>query len=506
MKRSLALYRIIPNLIFVLFLIKFLLLSFFVTPLWDVPDEIGHYSYARDIAYDLKIPSSQSAIIKSDLTEQIFLNDTISNRKNWIAIHPPLYHLFCAGVIKISERNSFSQEQKYKSPRIVSSLFGAILVFLLFKILMLIKQDEFLALAFASSVGMIPMVSNLASGTNHDIQLFALCSAAMYFLIKSQIKLADGIMYLILSGLCLSLACVTKVTAVAFGLIVSFLLPFYLRGSLLKRLYNTTLFTLTWLIAPAIWHIYKRIYLQDLFQDMGSLDNPDLYRYTFDLLGVANFLFSTDVIDQYLTNATGLFGWMGKGNSEVVLLSIDGTYLKVYQSAFIVLSSIFGVFLLKEFLNRTKVLIWENYAIFCFFLATCVTAILRYIYCQECDDILWLLIASIIFILTILAVLNFLFNGERVSFKLSGAWLCSVLFALIFVMRNYLFYEKSGEFIAIHGRYLFPIIPILLVCFYFTFGALNKKKGYFFISFMFVALAISEAAFYLNRAIPFFQQ
>lgn len=507
-----------PHIVCFIFFLKFLFLSFYITPLWEVHDEIGHYSYARDIATNNSIPQASSAVIKKDILRQIYTDD-MQPGKNWIAIHPPLYHVICAIFIKVSAYWELSDYANYRVPRIISSISGGLVIFIIYNTLLLVKRDEYLSLTFASMVGFTPMVSNLSSVTNHDIFLCALCSASIYFIVKYFVKERNGLQSLALAGIFLGLACVTKVTAVALGMILSVALLFLLSGKLVDCLHRLLLFTGTWMIPPFVWLLYKRFgVVESTTTQMGSLDNPELYSYSLDLMGIFEYTYLTNVLDQYLNNGLGLIGWMGKANSGLSLLPLGSWQLTIFQLLLCTLLFAFGSFILKGLVplkdkvnlnvptysipiaykieNLTMILI-------CFI---AIFAICREIRCIECIDFLWSLIVSLIFITTFLCSCVVLKGLHYPVSRLAICWICIAAFAYVFLMRSFISYESTGRFIAIQGRYLFPIIPLLAICFYWTITRFKLKVAYIGASCVLLLVVLSEATFYLNEVIPVFQQ
>ena len=79
-----------------LFLIKTAVLALFVTPLWEVPDEPGHYAYVLDLTERRGFP----VYGKTPLPAEVIASWKVSAAErppfNWVAQHPPLYHLLAA--------------------------------------------------------------------------------------------------------------------------------------------------------------------------------------------------------------------------------------------------------------------------------------------------------------------------------------------------------------------------------------------------------------------------
>jgi len=88
-------------LISLLFAMKAFYLAFWVTPLWDIPDETGHLAYVRDIAEGRGIPLLGTAKIDADIMRHVTKNPNAKPVLNWIAQHPPIYHIISAVPYKI---------------------------------------------------------------------------------------------------------------------------------------------------------------------------------------------------------------------------------------------------------------------------------------------------------------------------------------------------------------------------------------------------------------------
>ena len=82
------------------FFVKASLLGLFVTPLWDVPDETGHYALIEDIVSGRGLPLMGRSVIPDRLYESWMGKPAPSPpMPNWTAQHPPLYHLAAAPLL-----------------------------------------------------------------------------------------------------------------------------------------------------------------------------------------------------------------------------------------------------------------------------------------------------------------------------------------------------------------------------------------------------------------------
>ena len=90
-------FRKICVAIAILFFIKFAAFGLFLTPLWDIPDESGHYSYVEDLSHG-RMPLLGETRISRDVTDSWKGPNARHRHRNWIAQHPPLYYALSAPV------------------------------------------------------------------------------------------------------------------------------------------------------------------------------------------------------------------------------------------------------------------------------------------------------------------------------------------------------------------------------------------------------------------------
>src|SRR5215470_15276596 len=101
-----------------LFLAKAALLALFVTPLWDVPDEVGHYAVIADLADGKGLPLPGRSVLPPDIVADWAGGRTLSTeeRWNWVAQHPPLYHLIAVPFLAAGRALTSDPHRRYRSP------------------------------------------------------------------------------------------------------------------------------------------------------------------------------------------------------------------------------------------------------------------------------------------------------------------------------------------------------------------------------------------------------
>ena len=110
----------------VLFLVKAVVLAFWVTPLWDVPDETGHYAIVADLAEGKGLPLQGKSVVPPDvMADWMHGGAPESPMSNWVAQHPPLYHLLAAPLLSAARAVTRDPRWLYRAPRLLSAVSGA---------------------------------------------------------------------------------------------------------------------------------------------------------------------------------------------------------------------------------------------------------------------------------------------------------------------------------------------------------------------------------------------
>src|SRR5437773_1635904 len=72
-------------------------------PLWDVPDETGHFAVVADLEAGRGLPVPGKSVIPSDVLAD-WSPGAAEPMLNWVAQHPPLYHLLAAPLYAAARR------------------------------------------------------------------------------------------------------------------------------------------------------------------------------------------------------------------------------------------------------------------------------------------------------------------------------------------------------------------------------------------------------------------
>ncbi|HEY7368603.1 MAG TPA: glycosyltransferase family 39 protein, partial [Thermoanaerobaculia bacterium] len=306
----------------VLFFLKAAALALFVTPLWDVPDEVGHLALVRDIAEGRGMPQPGRSVIPGDLARR--WNPARAQDGpvlNWTAQHPPLYHLLAVPFLAAGNLATADPATRDRAPRLLSALCGAVGIWIFFLLLREASGDAVLSFAAASSVAFLPMWTHLSSGTNHDVLLALLMGVAAYFFVRL-VRAGDFVDALAM-GAALSLAGVTKLSALAAAAPLVLFAGRHLASRGGRRAMEWTATAAAAGALPALWALRHRLLGLSAPMHVTSGDS-------FSLSALIAYLSSNPVLDHTFKNFVGLIGWTGTGGGEVRWFQISGPFLAPY--------------------------------------------------------------------------------------------------------------------------------------------------------------------------------
>jgi hypothetical protein len=499
----------------VLLACKFLYLSFFVTPLWDIPDEIGHVAYVMHLAEGKGIPVLGSAEIPSEIMSHLRQTQGAEPASNWIAQHPPLYYLLAAVPYRIAQFFTSDVEILYRVPRIVAALCGALLLLVLYRTARLLGLGDRAALCFAGCTVSIPMFSHMSSGTSHDVPLFLTGALAAHFLARfvQRHELRDAYY----AAIWLSVASAIKMTA--WVLLPPFLLviAWELRGGWRSWALQLLGVAATACSLPAAWMLRNLLQYGDptytAIVDMKwQLAEPLRVSYV-------TFLATMPVIEHYVLNFYGIIGGIGTGTGSLKWFQVDGFPRMVFTMALLVISAT----LLWQFYTSVRqpafgssarlsnrVLssrlrglgLWPYAQVM---IAGAVAAVFAAVISVSVkggmDMNMRLAAVAMILALGAGACIAILFGGrsDRRLFMYGLAGF--MFFCVVLSVKNYELYLLDGRLRAIHGRYLYPVLPWLLLSLGVALAARPWGERLLLVAFPLLVLAETDA--YINQVLPF---
>ena len=202
------------------FFVKFAVYAWMVTPLWDVPDESGHYSYVNDITKG-ELPLLGKARIDPEVVHS-WISPHARPRGNWIAQHPPLFYVLDAPAVLAARAMGLDFEQQVRAARLPSALFGGLTVLGLILFLAIATGRYELGLAGGIFLGSTPMFMHLSSGVTHDTLVACTATWAMYWIARWLDS--ERFVHVLYAGILVAACTVTKITGLAMAVPLFFAL------------------------------------------------------------------------------------------------------------------------------------------------------------------------------------------------------------------------------------------------------------------------------------------
>ncbi len=480
----------------ILFFVKAAALALFVTPLWDVPDEVGHFALVADLADGRGLPTPGRSVLPEDVVRDWTHGRSLpaSERWNWVAQHPPLYYLLAVPFLEAARALTPDPRWQYRAPRLFSALSGAAALLVLFAFFWESSGDAVFAFAAAGSVAFLPMFTHMSSGTNHDVFLALLCSAAALFAVRLARagRFADGMKM----SAALALASVTKLSALVVAAPLVVLAWGWLASKGRRRAGEGIAVAAAAFSLPALWAL--RHYLV-----FGNVRLHPISHERFSLLSLARYLRDNPVVDHTFKNFIGLIGWTGTGAGTVRWFQISGPYLAPYLAAALAAAALTACWLWRRGPSFGRA-------------AGRAASILVFLFCvgwlfSAADGaalpkrLLYALLASVPFLALpgILSTKSLDLDRRLVA----ASHAVFLLFALAYLVNSWEAYAIYGSLRATNGRYFFAVLPFLGLAFLLP-AARQWKPGRARDAVLLAALALlaaDEAAFFLWKVIPFYR-
>jgi 4-amino-4-deoxy-L-arabinose transferase-like glycosyltransferase len=436
-----------------LFFLKFAAFGLFLTPLWDVPDESGHYSYVEDLSRG-NLPLLGEARISRDVTDS-WIRPGARQGRNWIAQHPPLYYALATPVALTVRAMGGSFEAQVRGVRVLTALIGAVGLVGLMAFLTLATGRGLLGLAAGIFVGATPMFTQLSSGVSHDPLVACTAAWACYWLVRwlHDNQLEHALYCAFLAGMC----CLTKVTGLTMAIPLFLSMALWIarteglhgwrRGLLRSGVLWLVMFT-----PILLWAVRNWLHFHQLFPDAGLLhvypDNPKE-------MGFFEYMWKYPVWQNVLLNFIALLGWMGSVPGTVVTVQANGAIARFFLAIFLFCSSfsIAHAFrpLCTPAYQRASVLVL---AVACVLLAV---ALPTYRTATVACSAIFLAVAW-----------SSLRNAPRALRSVEvGPWLmltgcvCILFFSILYYQHIWGIYTQLGRVKALHGRYCYGVMPFL---------------------------------------------
>lgn len=434
----------------VLFFLKFTFFALFVTPLWEIPDESGHYSYAESLS-----KGSYPVLGKAHMSDDVTRSWLGSGRKpplNWIAQHPPLYYLLDAPVIAAGRTMGMDFESQVRAARLPSALFGALTIVGLILFVASITDDKRIGVAAGIFVAATPMFLHLSSGVSHDTLVACTASWSAYFLARWTKSGSQSALYACatLVGLC----AVTKVTAIAMAipLFSTIAVRIWLDRSVPqagRRIMRLAKLWIVMFIAPLAWMIYNLAAFGNILADSSMLGPaPKLVQ-----IGFFQYMTTSPFWQHTLLNYVALIGWSGMGHGILRWIQAGGYIAQVFVGVILFASMTATVLTTPLKADLRAYSRWIMFAL---------AMIAVYIVLSH-DTMYFTAITCVtIFLAFAVAAVRLLIQREDL-FTIEFVALASVACVLFFsyVYYHHLWSGYNGHMRATHGRYFYPILPFI---------------------------------------------
>lgn len=329
-----------PWCLFVFFVLKAAMTGFWIVRPWDVPDEVGHFSYIKDLASGKGFP----VLHETRLDPEVFGDFAPAYSKphlNWIAQHPPLYHLLMVPVYGLGSLLGSSFWGSFYLIRLVTAAIFGLGIWMLMAAFGKAGFSHAVTLGMGVMLAAIPNHTYLAAAVNHDALVFFLGSCVLYFWIRYSQGQSDKALFLL--GLSLGLGGVVKYTF----LVLFPPLVFMGATSLWNR--RTPLKTWAMFLVPVfvplgIWALRNwMLFEQALPVDTTGFRSDKPLEHSFLEFGATFPVFSI-LIQSYW----GLLGWMGDTNMQVRWLQLYSIYQQVFAWPVVILFALSLFYLIKD--------------------------------------------------------------------------------------------------------------------------------------------------------------
>ncbi len=309
-----------------------------VTPLWEAPDEWGHYAYINYVATEKRLsPPGDSLDVEFDESEQPPLYYALGGLATfWIDARdwsPPQINPYARTGTGIGGLNFAVHTSEEQFPyhgwvlaahiaRLLSVIIGTVMVWLTYRLARKLSDDtEWLALTAAAIVAFWPQVLFVGSVISNDI-LAACCGVwVMLAVVKVMQDWPPRFHHLVELGLAIAVALLSKYTALAFLLLLPLVIAVLAIKAIAKREFSPRFWGATGAVLLVILGVGGWWYVRNLLRS-GS----PILRYEYLVKSLALLwqdpgflgarLMPTNLLDtlRYVfTTFTASFGW---GNVE----------------------------------------------------------------------------------------------------------------------------------------------------------------------------------------------
>jgi hypothetical protein len=495
-QRSYNFRLIAPWCVVALFVLKTIVTSIWIVRPFDIPDEVGHFSYIKDLATGEGLAVLHQTLLDEEIWNAFAPENPPAPGTNWIAQHPPLYHILMVPVYWLGALLGSPMWGSFFLIRAVTSVFFGLGLFVLMKALREVGLKSGTALGVGIMVGSIPNHTYLAGGVNHDALVFLFGCLVLLFWIRFSLngELSD----LTKLGIALGLGGIVKYTFLVLlpPILALSLLTIWRNGTDVWK-YSVRLFLLSTI--PIGFWIIRNLFV---YGEMLPIDRTGFVSDEPLNMSLLEFGRSFPVFSILMQSFWGLLGWMGDGLIKVRWLQI----YTIYQQAFTY--PLIGLFLLTLFytvkngMSNWKRLLWgvdrTIIAVIVLFFSDWLD--------QEYTQYWVLIVVGVIVISWRVSDYFFgLMNNEidREGGVEVGATAVFFFFLSVHLLKIYSFTVSSGALQGTFGRYYLPVLGFAILGF-FAFGLRKFPWASQLVLGIAILYSCVELYIWLHEAIPFF--
>lgn len=445
----------IIKLFMIIFLFKGLIYAIYITPesLGSSPDDVGHMSYIQYIVANKELP-----LLGAGLEANMFVNYNLSfydniktniinsksyffNQKyrNWIGQHPPLHYAIMAGVYFISNQITDNFYDNIYILRIISIIYGILLIYVLGVILKDLKVHMIAQICILSIVTFSPAIQFYFSTIGNDSLIILLTTVVWMFYIKyvETYKIKFFILYVIFFGLLI----MTKYTGV-FAVIAT--IPMIIYYTIKKYGYKKSFKILS--IGFIICVVIIAPYFIRNYIELGEIAiTYDKFQKNYNM-GVSDFIIGSHYFDSIINHIILLIGWR-------IMITPD----KIINLCVMMILLLFIIYS-----NRNVLLQKSSIAVIFIVLLGCAII--------EVNIYISYIIAAFI-LMYYSYIMNIRKNNMEINIPIS---LSIIIEFIVFFYTHYIIFLTRGHLGAMHGRYFYPILfPALYVLGY---GIIQEKE------------------------------
>jgi hypothetical protein len=483
-------FRRICIAIAMLFFVKFAAFGLFLTPLWDVPDESGHYSYVEDLSHG-RMPLLGETRISRDVTDSWKGPNARHRHRNWIAQHPPLYYALSAPVAFTIRAMGGSFQTQVHGVRVLNGLIGAVALVGLMGFLTLATGRGLLGLAGGILLGATPMFTQLSSGVTHDPLVACTAAWACYWLVRwLRDNLFQHALYCaFLAGMCTLAKAIGLTMAIplffsmALWILKSEGLPRWRRGVLRAGTVWLVMF-----LPILLWGVRNWLHFHQLFPDAGMLrvrpHNPNE-------MGFFEFMLEHPIWQNVVLNFVALLGWTGSVPGKTVTVQASGLVAQFFLVILLVCSSL-SILQGVRFPHGSR---WEQICMLMLVatsIALAATLPTPFVATITCATLL--LAVALAGLRSVPAAIR---GGLADPWLVLTSCICILFFSTLYYRHIWDAYTQTGTIRALHGRYAYGIMP-----FFALLMAWPLRKGMLPVAAIAVAalaLVVSDG-FFLHAA------